>query len=462
MRTKVGIALLLAILLSIFVTSQYTSLKSIMTDYTYAARERTPFSMRTILKSDVLGWGKTHLESTSFRSGRETEDDFSESLTAEDYQKIVDVKIRNLQDLKKRRQLNKEAKKKEVAEKLKKKKELVKKILAELENAPLDVADKDALAESVKRYRRTSIYPPNLIPLGKNQKDPLARPEGKNGTFWQPLPIPNSNGPAEGESPLMGAYAISGSRTQNYYTIAEEEVEFALSVTEKNGRVPASIKAEVFNQKKEFVTAVAFNESREEGLGYSYNGQLILPELSPENLVGNYFVKVEATVLPDNDTRVKKRPSLYFFDSFALQYRQAKFKNKITERLTEDGDLEFEAKYQIYQKGDYIFQATLYDMNGHPVAFVENPLSLEAGRFMLPITFHGILFYDGRLNGPFILKHLALKYVRPNLSTVNAGIDYPNHQTQEYNWEDFNAMPCDDKAMMSKLNSIESFLREFQ
>src|SRR3989339_115397 len=427
MRTKVGIALLLAILLSIFVTSQYTSLKSIMTDYTYAARERTPFSMRTILKSDVLGWGKTHLESTSFRSGRETEDDFSESLTAEDYQKIVDVKIRNLQDLKKRRQLNKEAKKKEVAEKLKKKKELVKKILAELENAPLDVADKDA----------------------------LARPEGKNGTFWQPLPIPNSNGPAEGESPLMGAYAISGSRTQNYYTIAEEEVEFALSVTEKNGRVPASIKAEVFNQKKEFVTAVAFNESREEGLGYSYNGQLILPELSPENLVGNYFVKVEATVLPDNDTRVKKRPSLYFFDSFALQYRQAKFKNKITERLTEDGDLEFEAKYQIYQKGDYIFQATLYDMNGHPVAFVENPLSLEAGRFMLPITFHGILFYDGRLNGPFILKHLALKYVRPNLSTVNAGIDYPNHQTQEYNWEDFNAMPCDDKAMMSKLNSIE-------
>ncbi len=447
MRIKIVFIVFMSTMLSFFVVSKYATLKSLFLKS--EVRTKNSFASRAVLKSDVFA--RSH--SIELGEGPTIDKEIVENGNEDDFVPAKKTKLTKttLSEIK----IDEKAKKKRIAEKRKRKKELLKRLLAKLEEAELEMMEKDALAEAIERYAEMVDYPTNLIPLGQNDHDPLASND-PGDSFSSPQPPVGSggNGNGNGEEPLKNSYSLVGSKNQNYYTIAEDEIEFNLSFLKRGEKFPAKIKADVFNQKKQFLTALSYVESRDATSNYNYSASLILPEISSENLVGNYFIKVQAS--PSN---IKNGQTIYFFDSFALQYRQVKYKNKIIERLTADGDLEFEVRYQIYLAGNYIFQATLYDLNDNPVAFVEEPLTLDVGRYMLPIKFHGISFYNNRLSGPFILKHLALKYVKANLSTVSTGVDYPNYQTREYRWDQFNSEPVENEVLMNKLQNIESFLQ---
>ena len=345
-------------------------------------------------------------------------------------------------------------KKKSKRKNLKKRKEWLKKLLALLEEKDISLINKDMLRETINTYSELERYPLNMIKLFKGaMKDPLISKHEKDiskKTIIHKKESPPPEDPTHSEeNPNM---VLASSEHEKYnYVIGEDDITFKVGISGKDGRVPVNVEGEVFNEKKEYVTTLQYFEDDD----LTYMANFVAPDMNDSDLAGNYFVKIKAT----SHNKGENIASAYMFDSFSLQYRNYKFKRRIKEKLTINGDLEFNLYYQIYKTGNYIIQGTLYDKSDNPIAFVERPYELKKGRQWINIDFHGFLLSSQKISGPLILKHLSLKYVKNNFLTESSGLETPKFETKSYHWSEFNPYPDYNVVYGQKLMALELFLQ---
>jgi len=316
--------------------------------------------------------------------------------------------------------------------------------------------EKALLKEGLKTYEENSYLPSNISPVGSGGGDPL---EGKKGetkvTSQNHVSNPNTNynpnNHHQDEQIDLAVYAIA-SKDQSSFVANEDPIELYFEAYNKDTRIPAQVKADVYNEDKELVTTLAYREVSPLKYVTTFENPYEFTN-TPE---GKYFVKIEATARTQKSQASQK---INMIESFSINSKKTRFGGSVNDTLNAKGNLQINVSYRVYVSGTYLIQASLYDNAGKIIAFYEEPMHLDrASQVSVPLEFHGYFFYQRKLNGPFNLKNISLSYVNSNLTNEVGGINSPNHITKNYQWTDFNQNPYENTEVRDKIKSIDSYL----
>ena len=317
-----------------------------------------------------------------------------------------------------------------------------------------DEFEKRMLKEGLKTYEANSYLPSNLTPFGSRGGDPLERLGSETRTVTR-APVVNPNGnihnpPIDDELIDLAIYAVS-SKDKSAYVANEEPIELYFEAYNKDARIPAEVKANIYNEEKKLVTTLAYKEVSPLKYVTTFENPYEFTN-TPE---GKYFVKIQATTKAHKSVTKK----INMVESFSINSKKTRFGGSVSDTLNASGNLQINVPYRVYVSGTYLIQASLYDNAGKIIAFYEEPMHLErASQVIIPLEFHGYFFFQRKLNGPFNLKNISLSYVNSNLTNEVGGVNSPNYITKNYQWTEFNPNPYDNTEVKDKMKSIDNYL----
>jgi len=316
--------------------------------------------------------------------------------------------------------------------------------------------EKAMLKDGLKTYEENSLLPSNLTPFGNKSSDPLEKKNNEtivtsqNSVSGTNVNGNNNNHNNNDEEVDLNIYAVA-SKEKSAYVANEDPIELYFEAYNKDVRIPAQVKAEVFNEDKELVTTLAYREVSP----LKYLTTFENPYEFSDTPEGKYFVKIQATAKTDKSVSKK----INMIESFSINSKKSRFSGSVNDMLTSQGNLLVNVAYRVYVSGTYLIQASLYDNAGKMIAFYEEPMHLErASQVVIPLEFHGYFFYLRKLNGPFNLKNISLSYVNSNLTNEVGGVNTPNYVTKNYQWTEFNQSPYENTQIRDKIKSIDNYL----
>jgi len=314
--------------------------------------------------------------------------------------------------------------------------------------------EKNLLKEGLKTYEENSYLPSNLTPFGNRGGDPLERLSSETRTASR-APVVNPNGhihypPIDDEPVDMAIYAVS-SKDKSAYVANEDSIDLYFEAYNKDVRIPAEVKANIYNEEKKLVTTLAYKEVSPLKYATTFENPYEFTS-TPE---GKYFVKIQATTKTSKSVAQK----INMVESFSINSKKTRFGGSVSDTLNASGNLQINVPYRVYVSGTYLIQASLYDNAGKIIAFYEEPMHLErASQVIIPLEFHGYFFFQRKLNGPFNLKNISLSYVNSNLTNEVGGVNSPNYITKNYQWTEFNPNPYENTEVRDKIKSIDNYL----
>ena len=73
--------------------------------------------------------------------------------------------------------------------------------------------------------------------------------------------------------------------------------------------------------------------------------------------------------------------------------------------------------------------------------------SLDKGRHWVPLEFYGLMLHDAQVDGPYLLKNLAL--ARVTMPMQRAPLTHPEYFTQAYQRTQFSSVRHDQLATLN-------------
>ncbi|HEX4937983.1 MAG TPA: hypothetical protein VFX11_04875 [Candidatus Kapabacteria bacterium] len=104
-----------------------------------------------------------------------------------------------------------------------------------------------------------------------------------------------------------------------------------------------------------------------------------------------------------------------------------------------NGHLVLEAEVQSETQGSYFLRATLYADGAGGGLFTQQRMELTPGRQWVALSFHGYLFQQRALDGPYRLQNITLQRISFPASTGT--LSQPGYRTRAYNHREFSAHP---------------------
>jgi hypothetical protein len=285
-------------------------------------------------------------------------------------------------------------------------------------------------------YRRRAKYPRWSYPLAAAEDDPIVRERVVH-------PV-RSRGP-RGEEPALTVYpALVG------FEAPEPAVVHAF-LTLGDRRVEArSVRATVVTDRLE---PVAELEYRDDGTGGDaqagdriYTATFAPGPESSGRLSVSYMVRVQATSLGD-EQRIA-------VTSFLYSYPDAQLTGAFRDTVV-DGSLHVQAEIAVTAAGRFHLEATLYDAGGtQALAWAQAAHELAPGRHWLTLPFYGLILRERGVDGPYLLRHVALSTVSDMPNAKNRVADAA-HVTAAYRAAAFTDAPYNDAALMDAAERVE-------
>jgi len=320
---------------------------------------------------------------------------------------------------------------------------------AEAEETPTAVAEAEPLsdgptivslaAKAADDYRQRAAFPPWSHPLEDGQ-DPILRD-------LEVSPI-SAAGP-NGEAPTLVVFPA-----QRGFEMPDPALLLAYLTDESGERVAAeSIRATVTTELLQPLAELSYRDDGADGdnaagdLIYTavYRpGEKQMPALSQ-----SFLVQVVA-VLGDGGERLAAT-------SFLYSNPHAQLTGNYRDSLV-DGNLVIEAELAVTTGGRFHIEGTLYDASGdQPLAWAQAASELDEGRHWLPLTFFGTILRAAAIDGPYLLRFVALSTTTAMPNAKNR-LAESVHLTAPYDAERFSDQPYGDPELLDAADRLEQDL----
>jgi hypothetical protein len=210
-----------------------------------------------------------------------------------------------------------------------------------------------------------------------------------------------------------------------------------------------SIRGEVRNQEGAPLAALDFHDDGQDG-DTEANDLVFTARLAPPaDLVGDFkgaqLVEVHAETKAGN-LRVATTGFLY---SVPLAHLTGRYGDQVV-----DGNLEIDAEVLVDAPGRFHLEATLASADGTPIAWSQKAIALEPGTASIPLTYIGVALRDRNVNGPYVLRSVALSTTGEMPNQKNDVVEWA-HVTQPYSVTVFSDKPFDDPDLIETAKRLE-------
>lgn len=311
------------------------------------------------------------------------------------------------------------------------------------DNVKEPLSPKQILFSNAAEYRRRSAFPPDSLPIIK-ENDPV-----KEDFEIIPPAIPNPDHP---EGPYLVYYP-----KKNSFSPEEPLIVHAYLIDEDKNRIPPdSLEATltIGGLKGRILNRLDLQDNGQQG--DSKAGDLIYttafslpPDLQKATKPTNLTVVIKA------QTSVGE---ILVTTAFNVGSLGAAHTGKFFDRVDNDtkgNHLLIEAEMEITKPGMYHIQGSLYTESGKDaIGWAQNRVKLEAGTHKVPIKFYGKMFCDAGVDGPYRLQYFAYANVTAMPGPRSENIKGA-HTTGVYKAKDFTCTPYDDPDFLEKARQLE-------
>jgi len=209
---------------------------------------------------------------------------------------------------------------------------------------------------------------------------------------------------------------------KKYYIRGDRVTVSAYISDEKGVRIPGNIAAQLIFDETKSVHTLEFQDQDQDAI---YELSFIADEVNDHELLAGIY-----KVLIVSDTS-----ELLDSVAFVLADPEAKFTGNYRDSLTPAGDLMVEAEVDVTSADRFYFQASLYTELGDPIGGNQMTLNLNKGKTWVPFKFYGLMMRDSNVDGPYLLKNIAL--ARVTMPMQRAPLIHPGYFTEPYSLSTF-------------------------
>jgi hypothetical protein len=204
---------------------------------------------------------------------------------------------------------------------------------------------------------------------------------------------------------------------KKYYTRGDIVTVSAYVSDEKGVRIPSNISAQLIFDESHNVQVFDFQDLDQDAI---YELSFKADEVNEQALKAGIY-----KVLIMSDTS-----ELLDSVAFVLADPEATFTGNYRDTLTAEGDLLVEAEVDVTSADRFYFQASLYTELGDPIGGNQMTLNLNKGKSWVPFKFYGLMMRDAKVDGPYLLKNIAL--ARVTMPMQRAPLIHPGYFTEPY------------------------------
>ena len=209
---------------------------------------------------------------------------------------------------------------------------------------------------------------------------------------------------------------------KKYYLRGDRVTVSAYISDEKGTRIPSNITAQLIFDETQSIQMLDFQDQNKDAI---YESSFIADEMNEQALLaGIYKVLI-----------VSDASELLDSVAFVLADPEAKFTGNYRDAITSGGDLMVEAEVDVSSADRFYFQASLYTELGDPIGGNQMTLNLDKGKSWVPFKFYGLMMHDSNVDGPYLLKNIAL--ARVTMPMQRAPLTHPRYFTDEYSLSKF-------------------------
>jgi hypothetical protein len=295
-------------------------------------------------------------------------------------------------------------------------------------------------ARAADEYRQRAQYPPWSQPFDAEGADPILRDR-------EVSPV-TAAGP-EGEEPILVAFP------EQVGFEAPDPVLLYAYLTRGNERVPAqAIVGTLTSETLQPLGDFAYHDDGQDGDARAgdaiYSARLQLDDDMRPDLSDAFMVRVRALI--DEGERIAATGFLYSNPHAQLTGR---YRDTIV-----DGSLVIEAEIEVTRGGRFHLEGTLYDRSGASgLAEAHTAAELAPGRHWLALTFFGRILHQRAVDGPYLLRYLALSTTTRMPNAKNRLVENA-HVTAAYRAAQFSDAPFEDPDLLDAADRLERSLEE--
>jgi len=282
------------------------------------------------------------------------------------------------------------------------------------------IQEKNALHNAtLEDYDNYNRYPSNNVSIKDDEQDPLIKR----------YEIDERTTLSEDK---MAALTIWSDK--KFYQRGDQVTLFA-KLHDINGvPVPSQFSAQLIYSEKESIQQFDLSDADGDGI---HQMNFIADKLNEKTLAaGTYKLLVVNTYdqVADAAVFILSDPTAYLTGN----YRDA---------VTKEGNLKIEAEIDVSANDRFYFQASLYTELGDPIGVTQLTSSFDKGRHWVPLEFYGLMVHDALVDGPYLLKNIAL--ARVTMPMQRAPLTHPEYFTQAYQRAQFSSVRHDQLATLN-------------
>ncbi len=293
--------------------------------------------------------------------------------------------------------------------------------------------------EAAAEYRRRARLPKSTAPI-EDDSDPVQRERTASPA--------TSRGPGGAEPSLTALPATVSFE-------APDPVVVYAYFSQRERRVAGDIlTARFIHERLGEVASVEMNDAGLDGDEAAgdliYSATLAPPPDRAGDFSGTYVVAVRGLTRQQEERAVST--------GFLYNSPDAKPTGRFRDRL-EDGSLLLECEIQVLKEGRFHVEGSLFTLAGEGVAWAQNAARFQPGRVWFPLTFYGLALREKGLDGPYVLRSLALSTVTGMPNQKNRVLT-DAYQTKAYRHTDFTNQPFNDPDLIGAAERLEQAGRE--
>lgn len=296
-------------------------------------------------------------------------------------------------------------------------------------------------ARAADEYRQRAQYPPWSQPFPAEGGDPILRDR-------EVSPV-SAAGP-EGEEPVLVVFP------EQVGFEAPDPVVLYAYLTRGAERVPAeSMVGTLTTETLQPLAEFAYRDDGQDGDGVAgdrvYTARLQLGDDMLPELSDSFMVRVRA-LTADQAERLAATGFLYSNPHAQLT---GTYRDSIV-----DGSLAIDAEVEVSRGGRFHIEGTLYDRAGaRGLAEAHTASELPPGRHWLRLVFFGRILSQGGVDGPYLLRFVALSTTTRMPNAKNRLAENP-YVTGSYRAAQFSDAPFDDPDLIEAADRLEHSLEE--
>ena len=296
-------------------------------------------------------------------------------------------------------------------------------------------------ARAADEYRQRAQYPPWSQPFGADGEDPIVRDR-------QVSPI--SAAGEDGEEPILFAFP------DQVGFEAPDPILLYAYLTRGDARVPAeSITGTLMTENLQPLGEFAYHDDGADGDQVAgdrvYSARLELGDDMLPELSDSFMVRVRA-LTADPAERIAATGFLYSNPHAQLT---GNYRDQVV-----DGSLVIEAEVEVTRGGRFHLEGTLYDRAGERgLAEAHTASELLPGRHWLRLTFFGRILNQSGVDGPYLLRYLALSTTTRMPNAKNRLVENA-YVTGAYRAAQFSDASFNDPDLLDAADRLEHSMEE--